>query len=908
MINEKPSIPLVDRKRELKVLKEQLSNAAQGSGNLLFIAGEAGVGKTRLVDELKDYAHSQGVDILQGWSLYESLTPYMPFMEALKSGGLENLFADETPRIETAYLMSESGLLIKDVNRGESELHPDIFTGMLSAIDSFVKDSLSMLNGEEKKESLNTLGYENYRILIESDAHANLVVIITGRENEFLVNDMREIIINVEKQYGDVLKDWDGEDKTVAGIENLIQPLISSGKYDGIDYAKDDPKIKRNRLFENILLGLERHTSIHPSLLCIEDLQWADPSSLALLHYVSRNTKQCNLLILGTYRPEDVTATINGKVHQLVEVKQLMNREDLYQQIELNRLEEKYMDDVLASLLGKNDFADEFKQQLYKETEGNPFFIIELVRMLAGEKTIEQKDDTWILVRDLKEANIPSKVHDVIVRRLNRVGEGGREILDCAAVIGEEFSSDILASATRLTTIELLKQLRTLEQKHKLIRSLETKYKFDHAKIKEVLYSEIPTELRMEYHLIIANCIEEQSRDDLDSVVGDLAFHFYRSQNKEKALPYLIKAAEKATGQHAPREAFEYYRCALEVVDPLEDSRSTKKKKLDIIMALGDNCYLRGEWDDALGYFKRATELSEEVGDEKRLAESLRNIGLIHKNRNEWDSAISYFKKGITISEKIQDYHLTADISHCLGKVSDEKGELKEARKHYGKCMDIAVNIGDSPEIADAYLGIGRLHARKSEYDESIKAFQKAVEILEKVQDLEKLSKAYANLGATYIFVNMDEAIKYHNKSIEIADKISNIRIKGYGLLNIAYTLIKKKELETAPIYLDKALGIFNKLGERLATSITYTNYGSIYRLLKEWNSSKDYFEKALEICQDLETPYNFGNILFEYGLMYRDKGDFNKARMELTEARDIFTNLQNKEMVEKIEKELSAL
>ena len=908
MITEKSHIPLVDRKLELNVLKEQLSNAARGSGNLLLIAGEAGVGKTRLVNELKDYAESQGVDVLQGWSLYESLTPYMPFMEALRSGGLENLFADETPRIETAYLMAESGLLIKDVKRGDSDLNPDIFTGMLSAVDSFVKDSLSMLSGDDKEESLNTLGYEKYRILIESGAHFSLVVIITGRENEFLINDMREIIANVSKRFGEVLTEWNGEDKTVEGIEKLIEPLITSGKYDGIDYAKDDPQIKRNRLFENVLLGLERHTSNHPSLLCIEDLQWADPSTLALLHYVSRNTKQCNLLILGTYRPEDVAATKDGRVHQLIDAMQLMSREDLYQEIELNRLEEKYMDDVLASLLGKNEFSDEFKVQLYKETEGNPFFMVELMRMLAGEKTIEKMDDTWTLTKDLREANIPSKVYDVIVRRLNRVGEGGREILDCAAVIGEEFSSNILARATRLTTIELLKQLRNLEQKHKLVRSREMKYKFDHAKIKEVLYTEIPSELRMEYHLIIANCIEEKNRECIDSVVGDLAFHYYRSQNKEKALPYLLKAAEKATDQHAPREAFEFYRCALDVVESLEESQSHKKKKLDVIMAMGDNCYLRGEWDEALDYYNRAIELSEEVGDERVKAEALRNIGMIYKNRNEWDNAVSYLTRGMEISEKITDYHITADIYYNLGSVADETGELVEARKYFGKCMDLAVNIGDSPEIAEAYMGIGRVHARKSEYDESIEAIKKAVDILEKALDLGELSKAYANLGATYNEVNVNEAIKYHMKSIEIADKTWNIRIKGYSFLNIAYSFIKKDELKRAYNYLEKALEIFEKLGERMPMSMIYSNYGTIHRLQGDWDLAKDYYDRAITICKELDIPYNFGCVLFEYGLMYKDKGEAGKAVEQLSRALDIFKNLQNTEMIEKVEKELSAL
>ncbi|UCF07228.1 MAG: tetratricopeptide repeat protein [Thermoplasmata archaeon] len=908
MKDVKSQIPLVDRKQELEELKHQLENSTHGSGNLLLIAGEAGVGKTRLLNEIIGFAQSQGVDIFQGWSFYESLTPYMPFMEALGSGGLENLFADETPRVETAYLMTHSGLLIKDVKRRETELNPDIFAGMLSAVDIFVKDSLSMLSGEEKKESLNSLGYENYRILIESGENANLVVILTGKENEFLINEMKDILVDVEQQYGSVLKSWDGGDKSVSGIENLIQPLITSGKYDGIDYAKDDPKIRRNRLFENILLGIERHAKVHPSLLCIEDLQWADPSTLALMHYVSRNTRECNLLILGTYRPEDVAATKDGKVHQLIEAKQLMGREELYQEIELGRLDEGYMDDILNSLLGRTDFADEFKTQLYRETEGNPFFIVELVRLLVDERTIAMRDNVWMLEKDLKEANMPSKVHDVIVRRLNRVGDEGREILDYAAVMGEEFTSDILVSATKLQTIDLLKQLRSLEQKHKLIRSLEAKFKFDHAKIKEVLYNEIPNELRTEYHSIIAACIEEQNKDNLDEVIGDLAFHYYRCQKKEKALPYILKAAEKATGQHAPHEAFEYYRCALDVVETMGDSLDNKKKKLEIIMALGNNCYLRGEWDSALGYYHRATGLSEEVGDEKRMAEGFRNIGLIYKNRNEWEKAILFFNKGVELSEKIDDSQRMADISYYLGGIYDEKGELDEARKYFGKCMDIAVNIGDSPEIADAYLGIGRIHARKSDYDKSIDFIKKAVEILKKTQDLGELSKAYANLGATFNQVDVNEAIKYHKKSIEIADKIRYVRIKGYGLMNIAYSYIKKNELEKASSSLDKALEIFNKLGERMPMSMTYINYGSIYRLQREWELAADYFEKALAICRELDTPYNLGYGLFEYGLLHKDKGDVNQAIERLTRALDIFKNIQNKEMIEKVEKELSAL
>jgi predicted ATPase len=97
------------------------------------------------------------------------------------------------------------------------------------------------------------------------------------------------------------------------------------------------------------------------------------------------------------------------------------------------------MDEMLSSFFKHSNFPDEFKAQLYKESEGNPFFIISMIRMLIEEKTIDSKDDIWILTKELNELNIPSKVYDVIIRRLFRVKEKEREILDFAAVIGEEF-------------------------------------------------------------------------------------------------------------------------------------------------------------------------------------------------------------------------------------------------------------------------------------------------------------------------------------------------------------------------------------------------------------------------------------------------------------------------------------
>ncbi len=169
-------------------------------------------------------------------------------------------------------------------------------------------------------------------------------------------------------------------------------------------------------------------------------------------------------------------------------------------------------------------------------------------------------------------------------------------------MIGEEFTSVILVKATKLEKVHLLKQLRTLEESHKLIRSFEQKYKFDHAKIKEILYNKIPAELRMEYHAIIAYSIETLSKDNIDEVIEDLAFHYYHCKNSEKALPYLIKAAEKAKKDYSNEEAIRFYSEALEFeLDP--------QKRAEIYEAQGDIYELIGNYDNSMEYFNSALAL-----------------------------------------------------------------------------------------------------------------------------------------------------------------------------------------------------------------------------------------------------------------------------------------------------------
>jgi parallel beta-helix repeat protein len=576
---------MIGRDSEMNMLESYLNNVKENNGKTIFISGEPGIGKTRLLNEIKLVTKNNGFQILSSNCTYESLTPFQPFLDALKSGGLEYLFPKEAPKVEAVYLISNSGLLIQKVIRKKSHLNPYIFASVLTSVSNFVKESISLMDGAQKEETMNILGFENYRYLIESGPNINLVLLISGKENEFLINDMKNVFKKLDKKYGEIFHSWDGDEKSVAGTKNIIQPFISSGKYDGVYFEKTKPKVKRNLLFKNITLGLIRQAKTKPILICLEDLQWSDQSSLALLSYISKHTNKSKVMIIGTYRPEEVSLE-ESKGYPLIEIMQSLENENWFIKMELTRLEQRYLKDFLISMLGQIDFTTEFINQIYSETEGNPLFIIQLINFFIVEKIIENVNGIWKLMKPPEEYTIIPKIYNLILNRLKRLDADQQRILEFASVIGEVFSSQLLASALDVKKVELLEQLRELELKYRLICAINGNYRFDHGKIKEVVYEEIPVELRLEYHKIIGNAIEDLNKNNIDSVVGDLAFHFYKCRDKEKALFYLESAANKAENDYLHKEAIKFYTLAMELIED-ENKISEIREKMSIIEKSG---------------------------------------------------------------------------------------------------------------------------------------------------------------------------------------------------------------------------------------------------------------------------------------------------------------------------------
>lgn len=898
---------MIGRDAELKELEAYLDKAIEGEGSTVFISGEAGVGKTRLVNELGEIAKSRGFQVLTGCSMHESLTPYMPFLDALRSGGLESLFSEEAPKVEAVYLVTHGGVLISDVVREDSDLNPALFASMLTAVGNFVKDSFFQQEGVETQDTLRKLSYGDHEILVERGKNTNLVVVLTGKENEFLIEDMIEALSKIDRMYSRVLDAWEGDEEDIIGIDKFLKPLITSGKYDGVYYGKEDPQARRNLLFENVSLGLIRHAQLEPTVLCIEDLQWVDPSSLALMHYVARNAGASGLMMLGTYRPEDVAVT-DGKGHPLTSTMQLMGREDLYEKLELQRLPRESLDGLLYSMFGDCDFDDDFKEVIYRDTEGNPLFIIELAKLLVEDGIVKRDSGTWKLAQNINKLDVPSKVRDVIARRLNRVSGEGRKVLEYASVIGEAFGSRILADVLGTEMTRLLEQLRNLEQTHGLIHPSDGLYRFDHAKMKEILYDEIPLELRAERHRSIAQSIERLNEDDLDEVVGDLAFHYSQSGSKEEAVRYLMRAAEKAKSEYSNEEAIRFYQEALAFgVDP--------KKELGILENLALVFELIGEYEKSIESYEAVLSRTEE---EKKLAmitskigfinlklgntdESLkRNLEVLHlvegqeceekafilniiggafMFKGEPDKALGYLKEGLRIREKIGNQVEIEGSLHNIGSALWKKGEVEEGLDCINRALKLGRETGHLPFVHRHLSSIGSIYQEKGEYKKAFEYLEEGLAVCEKIGDLEGAALTHISMGVLCIH-NTDfvEALSHGKKGLTLADRIRNQYAIGYALYLIGNASLEIGEYDEALSSTQKSLEISEEMDDKVSMAERHRILADVYLRKGELERSSNHCTDALDLIDRNVHKREVGLLMLTLGAVLREQEEWEES------------------------------
>ncbi len=851
---------LTGREKEFEWLVERWAEVRTNRGSTIMISGEAGIGKTRLVTELVELAHD--AKVIKGWCLTDALEPLMPFKRAFMNADMYHLIAEKAPpKVISAYLINKDGILIAKTERTETDLDPDIFASMLTAVGNFVGDSLSMM-GESGESKLSAIGYGHYQILIQTVNNLSIAAVIEGGNSEFLIDDLRKTL----SSFGDKLQTWNGDTSIVKELEPHISWFVESGKYEG-EYLVDDPKLKQENLFDNVLLGLQRLSSKQPIILFLDDLQWADPTSLKLLHYLARNTKENRVMIICNYRPEDIdVADPFGKVNQLRTTMQNMSREDLFDEIKLNRLDESSVKDLINEILEDNELLEGFIEKLTEESEGNPFFLLEIIRILVEEDVLVEESNTWKTKKTVHEIRITSKMYDIIVRRLDRLLAEQRELLECASVVGEEFESSVVGEVTEMNRVILLKHLNNIEKRHKLIRLINKRYRFDHNKIREVLYNSINEELREEFHKLIGKSYEKIYADNIDKIIGKLAKHYYSGKYPD-ACKYLLKAGDKLKSDYSNEEAVDFYKKAVQC------STNDSEKKMGLY-GLGEINSTLGDYEESLKSYKDILEMH--TTDSERIRAYIK-ISEIHRDIGDFDSAVEYCDKGLSsINDPSSEFCELLNIKGWA--LMREKG-YEEASSLFNEERKSAEEIQDDWELAQAFHNLGTISWFKGDYRKAIIELENALELRRSIGDVKGESDTLNNLGTVYYDDgDLDRSMYYHSKSLEIEEKIGNKHGIAMSLNNIGVIFKNKGRLKDALNYYNKSLNFRERIGDKQGIASTLYNIGNLYLHIGDLNNAYNHHVRSQFEAEKIKDKQGIVMSLEKIGEIKRLEGDLDDA------------------------------
>jgi class 3 adenylate cyclase/tetratricopeptide (TPR) repeat protein len=497
------SSSMVGRKRELERLALQVLKAVNGEGSIVNIIGEAGIGKSRLVAELKKMERVESIEFLEGSaiSIGRNLSFY-PIIELLKKWA----------RIRE--------------DDGEAMAY-----GRLEA-------AVRSLYPEKAAEIL------------------PFVAILMG--------------MKLSGTYAERVRGIEGE-----ALEKLI--------------------------LKNMRLLLTKATEISPLIVVIDDLHWADNSTIELIQSLFHLVETQRIVYINVFRPNH-PETGDQIVAYVKE-----NLPDYYAELMIEPLNEEMSQALISNMLRIKDLKHIVLGQIISRAGGNPFFIEEVVRSFIDESVVVLKNGRFEITEKIDQMVIPDKIIDVLMARIDRLDEETRRLVKVASVIGRNFFYKIIKEvAVQVEDIDSkLASLKELQLIRERKRMDEIEFLFKHALAQEVAYESILHKKRKKLHLRVARSIEKTFTKRLHEFYGLLAYHYSNGEDLDKAEDYLIKAGEEALRSSASSEALKYYQQGLELYllkhgDDAEPEKLAKFEK-NIALAL----YNRGNLESALEYFDK---------------------------------------------------------------------------------------------------------------------------------------------------------------------------------------------------------------------------------------------------------------------------------------------------------------
>jgi class 3 adenylate cyclase/tetratricopeptide (TPR) repeat protein len=602
----------------------------------------------------------------------------------------------------------------------------------------------------------------------------------------------------------------------------LVLDVLGYGEMSSLD-----PQSKQRVLVGLMRRLLRRHTEAQPLLLVLEDLHWTDAASTAVLTELLRDAHPGACLVVVTSRPGWSTPW-SSEVIGLASLPAEGARS-------------------LVELAFGQPVSQELSQTVLDRTGGNPFFIEEVVRGLFESEALFEREGQ-LTVATGRAVRVPATIQEVVGAHLDRLAPSDKKVLQPAAVCGRTFSADVVRYVIQNGSISA--NLAVLEQESLILPNVEQpeqSYTFRHALIQEVAYQNQLQSQRRSYHGAVGEALEILYPDRLDELIGELAFHYGRSDTTPKALEWLVRAGDRARRLFANQEALGYFTSALERAEdgdgPLQAGT--------ILEHIGDIQHLIGRYDDAIGSFRRARARIPAPGRVTR-ARLERKVGTALRIKGGYPDASAAFETALELLADLPDVE-SAHIRLQIGQLYWRTGRYAEAQEALSRAVATARDLGRDDVLAEGLKQLGNIPLHSGDPKDAVEYFRRSLRIYEQFEDLAGIAAVRMNLGAVYGRMGMwDECVN---------------------------------ELEAS-------LRVHERIGDVWHIGVVYNNMGEAHRSRGDYSSAIDAFKKALDIYLGIQDAACVALALTGLGMARVDAGELEQGRADLIEAEAQFSTL----------------
>lgn len=511
-------------------------------------------------------------------------------------------------------------------------------------------------------------------------------------------------------------------------------PAMSAGE-DAPDVESGDPEELRTRILWNFAEFVKRYAKRTPVLLVLEDLHWADESSIELAHFLARQASGHPIVLLCTYRDQE-----RDRSRNLIQAERSLTSVGAGEVMQLQPLTRDHVGELVSRTFGAGaEVVRDFTAVLYGWTRGNAFFVEEILKALTSGGALRYEHGTWV-GWEAKEFGMPGSIRDAILTRVGGFSAEERRVLEMTAMVGAPASFGLLEAITEMPPTELLSAVEAVCASgifEERAEGNEVVYEFRHPLVRQTLYDEFGLQRARVLHGTVAEAMERHYGSSVFEHADELAYHFARTDGtrlRGKAARYLAAAGASALERRADNEAIRYLEGALERTNGARPSGGDTVSAREVLPLLARAYSHVGDFDKARSLWASTLEGMDPTASE--YPGVCRALALTEVWRGGHDGAMTYLERGFEAARTAGDDSAIVRILVARSHALQEVGRGDEALGALNEALPIAERLGDPRLLARVHRGLALLHVWVGPPAEALEHGELAIELAQAVGDL----------------------------------------------------------------------------------------------------------------------------------------------------------------------------